>query len=149
MLPIGTYLLALALVLVLGLVIALPLFDRKRPAIKPMSRRESLQHERQDIIRAIREVDFDHRTGKINDEDYKRVREDYVQRGAAVLRELNTLEEADIDDVIETKVAALRTTQDAAGELHCPKCQARVSDADKFCPQCGHALKPARQNAAS
>jgi hypothetical protein len=143
MLPIGTYLLALALVLVLGLVIALPLFDRKRPALKPLSKRETLEHERQDIIRAIREIDFDHRTGKINDEDYKRVREDYVQRGAAVLRELNTLEEVDVEDVIEAKVAALRKTHDDAGALHCPKCRAGISTADKFCPQCGHALKPA------
>jgi len=147
--PLGTYLLALALFLVLGLVIALPLFDRRRPAIKPMSRRESLQHERQDIIRAIREIDFDHRTGKINDDDYKRVREEYVQRGAAVLRELNSLEEVNIDEVIETKVAALRKTQDASDSKHCTKCNAIVSDTDKFCPQCGHALKPARQPATN
>lgn len=147
--PLGTYLIALALMLVLGLVIALPLFDRKRPAIKPLSRRESLERERQDIIRAIRELDFDHRTGKINDEDYKHVREDFVQRGAAVLRELNTLEEVDVDEVIETKVAALRKTHDDAGDLHCPKCHAPISAADKFCPQCGHALQPARQPAAS
>jgi len=147
--PLGTYLLALALFLVLGLVIALPLFDRKRPAIKPMSRRESLQHERQDIVRAIRELDFDHRTGKINDDDYKRVREEYVQRGATVLRELNTLEEVDIDEVIETKVAALRKTHDDVDAMHCPKCNAVISNTDKFCPQCGHALQPARQPATS
>lgn len=147
--PLGTYLLALAVFLVLGLVIALPLFDRKRPAVKPMSRREALQQERQDIIRAIRELDFDHRTGKINDDDYKRVREEYVQRGAAVLRELNTLEEVDVDEVIETKVAALRKTHDAVDAKHCPKCNSIVSDTDKFCPQCGHALQPARQPATS
>jgi rubrerythrin len=149
MLPLGTYLLALALVLVLGLVIALPLFDRKRPAVKPPSRRESLERERQDIIRAIRELDFDHRTGKINDEDYKIIRDSHVQRGAQVLRDLNALEEVDIDEVIETKVAALRKTRDEAEDNHCPKCNALVSEADKFCPQCGHALKPSRQPAAT
>lgn len=147
--PLGTYLIALALVLVLGLVIALPLFDRKRPAVKPLSRRESLQLERQEIVRAIRELDFDHRTSKINDEDYKRVREEYVQRGALVLRELNELKEVDVDEIIETKVAALRKTHDAESDLHCPKCHAGIVPTDKFCPQCGHKLQPAQQPATS
>ena len=147
--PFGTYLLALGLVIVLGLVIALPLFDRKRPAIKPLSRRDALQSERQDIIRTIRELDFDHRTGKINDEDYKPLREQYVQRGAAVLRDLNSLEDVDIDQVIETKVGALRKTRDDAGAQHCPKCHAGVTEKDRFCPQCGHALTPAQPTAAN
>lgn len=138
--PIGTYLLALALALVFGLVIALPLFDRKRPAIKPLSRRDTLQHERQDVVRAIRELDFDHRTGKINDDDYKLVREEHVQHGAAVLRELSALEEADIDAEIEAKVAALRRTPANANALQCPQCLTPLSANDKFCPQCGHAL---------
>ena len=142
MLPIGTYLFALALLLVFGLVIALPLFDRKRPAVQPMSRRDALQQERQDIVRAIRELDFDHRTGKINDDDYKRVREEHVQRGAAVLRELSALSHADIDAEIEAKVAVLRGSPNDANALQCPKCHATVSASDKFCPQCGHALTP-------
>lgn len=140
--PIGTYLLALALALVFGLVIALPLFDRKRPAVKPLSRRDALQQERQDIVRTIRELDFDHRTGKISDDDYKRVREEHVQRGATVLRELSALNEIDVDAEIEAKVAALRQSPDDATVLQCPKCHAAVSVSDRFCPQCGHALAP-------
>lgn len=139
--PIGTYLLALALALIFGLVIALPLFDRKRPAVKPMSRHDALQQEREDIVRAIRELDFDHRTGKINEEDYKRVREEHVQQGAAVLREMSALDEVDIDAEIEAKVAALRRAPDAGADARCPKCHATVTATDKFCPQCGHALK--------
>ncbi len=146
MLPIGTILLALALLLLFGLVIALPLFDRKRPAVKPMSQRDALQQERQDIVRAIREMDFDHRTNKINDEEYKRVRGEHVQRGAAVLRELSALDEADIDAEIESKIAALRAASKAGDALLCPKCHSAISASDQFCSQCGHALTPSPQH---
>ncbi len=146
MLPIGTILLALALLLLFGLVIALPLFDRKRPAIKPLSRRDALQQERQDIVRTIRELDFDHRTNKINDEEYKRVREEHVQRGAAVLRELSTLDEVDIDAEIESRIAALRAAPQAGDAPLCPKCHSAISASDRFCPQCGHALTPSPQH---
>jgi hypothetical protein len=107
-----------------------------------LSRRDALQQERENIVRAIRELDFDHRTGKIDDEDYKRVREEHVQQGAAVLREISALDEKDADAEIEAKVAALRSTPLTSETAHCPKCHAAVSARDKFCPQCGHALQP-------
>ena len=138
--PIGTLILGLALLVIAGFVIALPMFDRRRPAIQPPSQRQALEAERQDIVRTIRELDFDHRTHKINDDDYKRLREDYVQHGAQVLRELNTLTERNDDDEIEQRVAELRAVNDTTSAMNCPSCGTAVSAADKFCPQCGHKL---------
>ena len=138
--PIGTLLLGLALLVVVGFIIVLPMFDRRKPAIQPPSQRDALEAERQDIVRTIRELDFDHRTHKINDDDYKRLREAQVQRGAQVLRELSALTEHGADDAIERRVAELRKVNDAADALTCPSCGRAVSLADKFCPQCGHKL---------
>jgi type II secretory pathway component PulM len=136
--PLGTLLLGLALLCVIGLIIALPLFERRRPAVKPLTRHEALHQERRDIVRAIRELDFDHRTGKINDEDYQRVRADYVQRGAQILRELNEAGEPSVDAAIEKRVAALRATSDAQT---CPACNKTIHAGDKFCPHCGQRLE--------
>jgi hypothetical protein len=136
--PLGTLLLSLALLCVIGLIIALPLFERRRPAVKPLTRQEALHQERSDIVRAIRELDFDHRTGKINDEDYQRVRADYVQRGAQILRELNEAGEPSVDAAIEKRVAALRATSDAQT---CPACHKAIHAGDKFCPHCGQRLE--------
>jgi hypothetical protein len=150
--PLGTLLLGLALLVVVALIIALPLFDRKRQAVRPPTRREALQAERNDIVRAIRELDFDYRTHKINDEDYKRLRADYVQHGAQVLREINALDEhntvsgasagADASAEIERRVAALRASKEIpeADILTCPNCGSSVASGSKFCPQCGHKL---------
>jgi hypothetical protein len=135
----GTLLLGLALFAIVGLIIALPLMDRRRPAVRAPARRDALEAERQDIVRAIRELDFDHRTRKINDEDYKQLREGYIQRGAAVLRELSMTNERDMDAEIEQRVAALRSAGDAAASL-CPACGATVGTASNFCPKCGTPL---------
>lgn len=160
--PIGTLLLGLALLIIIGFVIALPLFDRRRAALQPPTKRQSLEGERRDIVRAIRELDFDHRTHKINDDDYKQLREQHVQRGAQVLRELSALDaaadaldvtiapaatvasDADAADIaIERRIAALRKGGKHAAHPSkgtCPNCGKAITSADKFCPQCGHKL---------
>ena len=73
--PIGTLLLGLALMVIAGFIIALPLLDKRKPALQPPSKRAALEAERQDTVRAIHELDFDYRTHKINDDDYKHLRE--------------------------------------------------------------------------
>ena len=92
MLPIGTLLAALALLLVVAALIAQPLLGPRRPALLPESERDRLERERKRIVRAIREVDFDRRTGKLNAEDHGRMRADLEAEGARVLRALGALE---------------------------------------------------------
>ena len=138
--PIGTLLLGLALLIIAGFIIALPLLDRRRPALQPPSKRTALEAERKDTVRAIRELDFDHRTHKINDDDYKQLREAHVQRGAQVLRDLSVLAERNDGDEIEQRVAALRKRADVDATLTCPACGRAVTAVDKFCPQCGRRL---------
>jgi rubrerythrin len=163
--PLGTLLLGLAILAVVVAIIALPLFDRKTPFKRQPSQREALENERRDVVRAIRELDFDYRTGKLNEDDYKRLRETQVQRGADILRQLDQLNEAadsrrDADAEIEQRVAAIRqqpstretdaVVQDGqATSLACPACGSRVSAADRFCPQCGHALAKVEEQHAS
>ncbi len=142
MLPIGTLLAALALLLVVAALIAQPLLGPRRPALLPESERDRLERERKRIVRAIREVDFDRRTGKLNAEDHGRMRADLEAEGARVLRALGALETTpglrDIDAEIEAAVAAFRAKPDAS--RLCAKCGGRVSERDRFCPHCGAKL---------
>lgn len=153
--PLGTLFLGLALLIIVVLVIALPLLDRKTPAIQPPSRREALEQERRAIISAIRELDFDFRTGKIGEADYKLLREARVARGAQILRELAELDETedDVEAAIEAQVARFRTVRTAdgrapaglTGAVICPSCGHAAGLNDKFCPQCGQRLGAAKQ----
>lgn len=140
--PIGTLLLGAALFIVLALIIALPLFDRKTPAVRPPTRREALEAEHQTLIRNIRELDFDFRTHKISEADYRTLRAALVQRAAEVLRALKTLEERDVDAEIEAQVAKLRktTTLLATDGRACPSCGAPLPTGARFCPSCGQAV---------
>lgn len=141
-LPIGTLLAALALLLVVAALIAQPLLGPRRPAVLPEFERDRLERERKRIVRAIREVDFDRGTGKLNDEDYARMRTDLQTQGAETLRALGALQPTpgtrDIEAEIEAAVAALREKPDAS--RRCAKCGGLVSERDRFCPHCGAKL---------
>lgn len=153
----GTLLLGLALLIILALVVALPLFDRKTPSIEPPSQRETLEQERRAVISAIRELDFDYHTGKIGAEDYKRLREARVARGAQILRELAKLADEhdaiDVEAEIEAQVARLRkvaaSDSRAPARAVCPSCAHAVGADDKFCPQCGQRLRPQQSEAVA
>jgi hypothetical protein len=143
---IGTLLIGLALLIVVVTLIVLPLLVQQRPAVEPPSPRETLEAERAAVVRAIRELDFDYRTHKLAEEDYKTLRAAQVQYGAQLLRELDALKaatgagdnrvKADVDAEIEAQVAALRR-----GGATCPSCSAAVQPDDRFCPRCGSALQ--------
>jgi hypothetical protein len=51
-------------------------------------RQLELSEERDRALLALRELEFDHRTGKISDEDYRALVGEYRRRAAAALRAL-------------------------------------------------------------
>lgn len=51
-------------------------------------RRLELAEERDRALAALKELEFDHRTGKLNDEDYRQLVGGYRRRAAAALRAL-------------------------------------------------------------
>ncbi len=78
------------------------------------------------VLTNLRDLDEDHSTGKMPDEDYTVEREIWVQRGVEVLKALDELSEAhpltasaeveDIDDAIDRRVeAAIREYRKQAG----------------------------------
>ena len=142
---ISTLLLALALFLIAAAAVALPLFDRKKPVLRPATALEALEAERTTIVRAIRELDFDHRTQKIADADYASLRASLSQRGAAVLRDMEAVRpgmpDNAMDAEIELAIAAKRAMPDAAVR-QCSGCGAALRERDKFCPVCGVAVAP-------
>ena len=53
-------------------------------------RRLALREERDDALATLRELEFDHRTGKIADEDYRPLVAQYRRRVAAALEALDS-----------------------------------------------------------
>ena len=65
-------------------------------------RRLSLAEERDRALAALKELEFDHRTGKISDDDYRSVVGPLRRRAAEALRALDLRAEHAVDERIPT-----------------------------------------------
>jgi zinc-ribbon domain len=115
----------------------------------------ALLAERDRILTAIQELDFDYTLGKIPADEYPAQREMLVQNGAAILRQLDERPGANkkptakpvperstsSDDEIEDLIASRRAIRKEKTGGFCPKCGKPVLLSDRFCPKCGHSLK--------
>lgn len=122
---------AFILVAIVALWIFTPFFGEKSKQ-KIEVEIQQKQHERlivfyEQTLRNIRDLDDDHATGKISAKDYQREREEWTQRGVALLKALDSLntqgimtldtytlmsEDASVDDAIEAAVAAYRAQKE-------------------------------------
>lgn len=112
----GSIFLILALLILVGLFIGRPLVEDHKVLVKQKEaedhNRSMLMAERDRILNALQELDFDHALGKIPEEDYPEQRNLLLQRGANILRELDVLEtqieHETAEDRIEAAIAARR-----------------------------------------
>ncbi len=56
---------------------------------------QALEQEKQNYLRAIRDVEFERATGKLSDRDYQDLREFYTRKAAEAIRALEELAEKD------------------------------------------------------
>ena len=99
-----------------------PLFDpRDTNTITQISRREArrrdLIEQRDMVYEAIRELDFDYRMGKVEEDDYRQTRARYTAQAIELIKSLDKAssqadhpapEPQGISDQIESEIAAIR-----------------------------------------
>jgi hypothetical protein len=122
---------------------------------RQMDERAELLEKRNAVYTAIRELDFDHETGKVSDEDHARQRAELVREGVAILKGLDRLEAtAPAADSLEAAIAAMRQGEDVGADVAglsvaptangyhaCPSCGTPASSTDRFCGTCGQSLE--------
>lgn len=166
---IGSIFLLLALLVLISLFIARPLLDRKTVAATPeedLKEHElsTLLAQRDRVLTALEELDFDNALGKIPQKDYPGQRERLLKQGAEILRKLDEfdgdLSDADIERRIEAAIAERRPIYDqeevvAEGQpirvmadaddvvevQLAAKRRARQDKSAGFCPQCGRPVQ--------
>jgi hypothetical protein len=181
----GSLFLIIALALLVIIFVSRPFSDRKpgkswlstaRPGrldnfTVPPDRekhRSSLMAEHERLLSALQELEFDFALGKIPAEEYPEQRRHLLQSGAAVLKELDEIEntatsestearmEAEAarisltgqqptakpeeNDDLEALVAERRRKRSEKSAGFCPKCGKPVQSSDEFCPKCGKKL---------
>jgi hypothetical protein len=92
---------------------------------------------------ALRDLDFDQRTGKIIDQDYAALRSELLTKAALEL-EIKKLKDQEIEDRLEKSIQAHKNAKTSAQS--CAKCGARLRPGDLFCSTCGSPQEPVCQH---
>ena len=84
-----------------------------------------------EAVAALREIEFDHATGKLSELDYAALKTRYTSEAVAAMR----AREGGEDDAVEAEIRRAR-----AQTRVCPACGPRPEPAAHYCSRCGAAL---------
>ncbi len=161
----------LIIVMAVAVFISIPFFRRgveEKPEDldRPKGDREAelnrLNAEKESLLAAIKEVDFDYKVGKLTKEDYQELETKYKTGAALLLQKIDDLEaemnKVGLKDELEEEIRKTRRTRlvddkgleeeilsvrklRAKGLEHlCSKCGALYQPEDRFCSKCGTKL---------
>jgi hypothetical protein len=169
----GSIMLIASSAILVGIFLSRPFFENKNGNGSPHVRaafhrgehkRSSLLAEKERILTALRDLDFDNQLGKIPVEDYPGERSELLQQGAAVLKQLDVLDgknpeqtnghsmealvssrqvgslSREENDALEDMIALHRNSHKDKAAGFCPGCGKPVHKTDQFCPRCGRAI---------
>jgi hypothetical protein len=178
---IGSLFFVLALVVIIALFVGRPLLLRGGvPHLEDMGQEEdhlrsSLLAERDRVLNALQELDFDYALGKVPAEDYPSQRSALMRTGAVVLRRLDSMGSAvagdtlvlentgtgtSAEDRIEAAIAARRADSkiarhaerrnggaqnDVLEDLIAKRKKQRKESSAGFCPRCGRPVQKSDQ----
>ncbi len=153
------YIAILVILVVVGYLVSYPLLRSKRLENHvPQSREGLLQEQKEDVYAAIKEMDFDFEMGKISEDDYQKLRNQYKAKVLGIIKEIDTVDhqgeietqQDEIETMIEREVQQLRAKKKAVqipdngkpvGQFNfCPQCGEKVIPNSNFCQNCGITL---------
>ena len=112
---------------------------------------EQLTLQKETLYTAIRDLDFDYHTGKVDEHDFTELRSRLENEAIDLLRALDEVDPlASLDDELERQIAALRQTPSATAVAAlnglstpsaCTHCGTLLQGDENFCAACGHALR--------
>jgi hypothetical protein len=90
------------------------------------------------VYENIRDLDFDHQVGKIDDRDYQAMRGAMKHQAGEILDRIDQLKGGGLRKVLEKEVARHRKA--GATDPSCPGCGTPAKPDDRFCSKCGQQL---------
>lgn len=89
---------------------------------------------------AIKDIEFDHATGKLSDEDFSLLRGKYQAAALAAMASSPTPPPRDrVEELVAARVAAVERAGGGEGPAaFCPSCGSPLPADGRFCPTCGH-----------
>lgn len=160
---------SLAVLILVGIYLYAPFMERRaRRVTEEEHELSALMAERDRVINSLQELDFDFKLGKIPEDDYPVQRTSLLQKGADILRKIDSLAPQTVsaqdtetrleraiaarradaslarvevsDDDLESMISSRRKNRTNKSAGFCPKCGKPVMVTDRFCPSCGKSL---------
>ena len=152
---------ALVLAVVAFAVVAAPFFRQKPRLADAVTDEESqeLYFKRDTTLSMLKELEFDHQSGILTDEDYQELDERYKRKGISILKEIDDMAKgsdeveamlekrvsqirrgkpANVEDEIEGRLKSLRKIKPAGQPDGIKEKASKVRQTRaRFCPQCG------------
>jgi hypothetical protein len=146
---------SLAILILVAMYLYAPFMERRaRRVTEEEHELSALMAERDRVINSLQELDFDFKLGKIPEEDYPTQRASFLQKGADILRKIDTItvtspigrEEKGTEARLEKAIAARRAdgarakAEDSDDDLEAmiaARRKGRKNRSAGFCPKCG------------
>jgi len=162
---------ATAIIAIVFIALGYPVFYGKSEevAVETYIERQlgELLSRKETLYSAIKELDFDFKTNKLSEKDYKELKERYRRDTISILKEIDEVEKGeDMDALVEKDIIARRKFPSSSGgtekmeesedmetsmekeilahrksSFFCPDCGSEYGKDDKFCSKCGRELK--------
>jgi hypothetical protein len=127
---ISSILIGILLLVISVAYVILPFRQKRQKARGPLKHADHLPGQREAVLSALRDLDFDFKTGKVGEEDYQPLRAQLLAEAARYMEE-----EEKGEDRLEQMIQARRTGK-RQGHA-CPRCESPVRDGQRFCSKCG------------
>jgi hypothetical protein len=152
---------SLAILILVSIYLYAPFMERRaRRVTEEEHELSALMAERDRVINSLQELDFDFKLGKIPEDDYPVQRSSLLQKGADILRKIDSLApngtggegriragaQGDVEKRIEQAIAARRAdaalarvavTDDDLESMISARRKGRTNKSAGFCPRCG------------
>jgi hypothetical protein len=133
-----TEIIGFLLAILTALFVGYPLFQKRQQKISFAlnHRAQELEARKTEIYAAIRDLDFDYRMGKLSEEDYQMLRDQYKAEAIGMMKQ--------IEQTATGKSAPRRAAETAAAQSparFCHHCGQPAAAADRFCSACGGKLE--------
>ena len=143
-------LIGLVILAAIGFYVSRPLAQSRRAGqSNGVADVQSLEAQRQSLYTQIKELDLDHATGKVNEEDYTRLRADLVAQAAAVLKQIDGAAQQPALVAAKTASSATLSAEDDVEALIVARRKTRSTSTSKAAEADVEAAIAARRKAAA
>lgn len=141
-------LVTIAMILGASAYVVAPLLQKRDVPLARQSERElkisELLHQHEMQQNTIDDLEFDHKTGKLSDADFRDLVQEHRNAQAEVdrqLKDLSGVSTTEVRDRLEAEIAQEKAKLQPDFQQRCPTCNHAVDPEDKFCSNCGQALR--------